>query len=470
MNEALLLIEDEVLFGDELARHFRRDGWEVHLVRDLAGAREALGVRGLAPLVVLSDMNLPDGNALDLLEELRGQEAPGEWVFLTGYGAVADSVRALRLGAYDFLEKPCEATRLDLVVAGAARSARAHLRLHDQASRETRRFSPAAYLGQSAPAAALRDLLGRLARAPFSALLLCGETGTGKGLAARILHHSGPNPGGPLVEVNCAALPRDLIESELFGAEPGAFTGARVRRRGLVEQAGGGTLFLDEIAELDLDLQAKLLKVIEDRRLRRLGGREEVAVDLRVIAATNRDLDQWVREGRFRGDLYHRLGVFRLELPPLRTRIEDLSQLVPLFVDEFNAKAGKSVRHIPLAVWERLRAHAWPGNVRELRNVVERCVLLAEDETFPEHWLQLQAGPPAAGETADSAPVSAEPTGPGLWLPLDGSVSLDDMESYIITRALERAGGNVMAAARLLGTTRQTLRYRIQKFGLRGGR
>ena len=263
-----------------------------------------------------------------------------------------------------------------------------------------------------------------------------------------------------MVEVNCAALPHELIESELFGSEAGAFTGARGRRRGVVEQAQGGTLFLDEIGDLDLDLQAKLLKVIEDRRFRRLGGSEEIRVDVRVIAATNRHLDEWVREGRFRGDLYHRISVFSLEMPPLRERLDDLEELVPLFVAEFNAKAGKTVRIVPDEVWTRLRAHSWPGNVRELRNVVERCVLLSDDDVFPARWLQLQA--------AGAAPPGELPAdGNGLWLPLDGSVSLDDMECYIIRNALERANCNVTAAARLLGTTRQTLRYRVQKYNLK---
>jgi len=462
MTDALLIIEDEPLFGGELAYHYRREGWEVVHVRDLAQARALLKARQPDPLVVLSDMSLPDGNALDLLQSAREGGPAAEWVFLTGYGGVADSVRALRLGAYDFLEKPCDLTRLDLVVAGAARSARAQRRLQDEAAERNRRFPVDAFVGSSEAAQRVRDMLGRLAQVPFSALLLSGETGTGKGLAARILHHSGARRAGPLVEINCAALPRELLESELFGVEPGAFTGAKGRRRGLFEQAHGGTLFLDEIGELSLDLQAKLLKVIEDRCLRRLGGSGEIQVDLQIVAASNRNLSEQVREGKFRADLFHRLGVFTLELPPLRSRMEDVADLVPLFVAEFNAKAAKSVRTVPETVWERLRAYPWPGNVRELRNVVERCVLLADSELFPARWLQLEAEPAVAAAT------SADRSGrEGLWLPLDGSVTLDDMDRFIIKSALGRAHDNVTAAARLLGTTRQTLRYRVQKYGLK---
>ncbi|CAK0763438.1 Sigma-54-dependent Fis family transcriptional regulator [Gammaproteobacteria bacterium] len=459
-NAILLIIEDEPLFGDELVRHFRRNGWDVRLVRSIAEARDALVTQCKEPLVVLSDMSLPDGNALDLLEEARNRSPIGEWVFLTGYGGIADSVRALRLGAYDFLEKPCDPARLDLVVTGAARSAHIQLRLQDQVAEQNRIFSPEAFLGRSSITVALRDMLARLAQVPFSALLLSGETGTGKGMAARILHHNGRYSQGPMVEVNCAALPRELIESELFGAEPGAFTGARSRRRGLVEQAHGGTLFLDEIGELNLDMQAKLLKVIEDRRFRRLGGTEEVTVDVRIITATNRNLAEWVKKDNFRGDLFHRISVFRLEMPPLRERLDDLQDLVPLFVTEFNAKAGKRVKIISDAVWARMLAYPWPGNVRELRNVVERCVLLSEDKIFPAQWLQLQT-------SGITSPLAKTEDPNCLWLPLDGSVSLDDMESYIIRNALQRTNCNVAATARLLGVTRQTLRYRIQKYNLK---
>jgi two-component system response regulator AtoC len=454
MAQTLLIIEDEALLGQELLRHFRREGWEVRLATSLDDARGLLLTRAFEPLAVLSDMSLPDGNALDLLEEARAARLPGEWIILTGYGGVPDSVRALKLGAYDFLEKPAPPARLDMVLAGALRAARAQSRLADQTAEETRRYRPDRFIGNSTPAREVRAMLARLAQVPFSALLLGGETGTGKGLAARILHYAGPRSGGPLVEINCAALPRELVEGELFGAEAGAYTGAKGRRRGLLEQAGGGTLFLDELGELPLESQVKLLKAIEDKRVRRLGGDREIALDVQIIAASNRDLAVEVREGRFRADLYHRLSVFRLELPSLRGRREDLRQLVPRFVAEFNAKAGKRVQTIPDRAWQLLEAHDWPGNVRELRNVVERCVLFAEDAVFPVRWLQLQAG------------SSATPGGEGLWLPLDGSLSLDDMEKSIVETALERAEGNVTGAARLLRSTRETLRYRVEKFGL----
>jgi len=462
MRETLLLIEDEALLGAELKDDFQEQGWDVTLTTSLAGAQDLLFGRGLDPLVVVSDMNLPDGNALDLLERVRSVGLPGEWIFLTAYGTVPDSVRALKLGAYEFLEKPSEPERLALVLAGAARSAQAQRRLKDEAQTRGSRYVPSVFLGHSPAAEQVRDMLDRLSRVPFSALIVTGETGVGKGLVARILHHSGPRGAAPLVEVNCAALPRDLMEAELFGHEAGAFTGAKGRRRGLVEQASGGTLFLDEIGELELDLQAKLLKALEDKRVRRLGGEREVAVDIQIIAATNKDLKQAVLEGAFRPDLYHRLSVFRLEIPTLRERREDIEDLLPVFIDEFNALAAKRVKTVPGPVWRRLATYDWPGNVRELRNVVERCVLLADGPVFPESWLNLGAG---GGAAAPSGPL--ETAGGRLCLPLDGSMGLDEMDRQILSEALKRNRDNVSLTARVLNTTREKLRYRVQKYGLK---
>jgi DNA-binding NtrC family response regulator len=462
MPDSLLIIEDEQLLGSELVRHYRRAAWNVEWAKTFADARRLLLERDLDPLVVLSDINLPDGNGLDLLAEVRQRGGCGEWVFLTGYGEVPDSVRAIRLGAFDFLTKPCEQDRLDLVINGAVRSARAQRRLKDEHENRARRYTADSFAGHSRAARAVRELLMKLTRVPFSALVITGETGTGKGLAARILHHAGPRAAGPLVEVNCAALPRELLESELFGHEAGAFTGARGRRRGLIEQAHGGTVFLDEIGEMPVDLQAKLLKVIEDRSLRRLGGEREIQVDVQVLAATNQKLETHIRNGEFRADLYHRLSVFKLELPSLRERIADLDELVPLFVAEYNAIAGKKVTEIPDAVWQRLREHSWPGNVRELRNLVERCVLFATDQRFPLEWLQLGSVVPAGGDSKGACVEDDR-----LCLPLDGSLGLDDMVGRIIEIMLARHGNNVAETSRVLKTTREKVRYRIEKYNIK---
>lgn len=459
MPNTLLIIEDETLLGQELCRHYAKEGREVEWATSLAEARHFLLEQKFEPLIILSDMNLPDGNALDFMEEVKTRLPHGEWLFLTGYGAIQDSVRALRLGAYEFLEKPCGMDRLDLVVASATRSAIAQRRLLDQAEAGSRRYGPGAFAGRSPQSQQIREMLIRLTQVPFSAIIIGGETGTGKGLVARILHHGGPRSGFPMIELNCAALPRDLLESELFGHEAGAFTGATGRHRGLIEQADRGTLFLDEIGEMPLDLQSKLLKALEDRKFRRLGSEREISVDVQILAASHRNLEQMVQEGTFRSDLYHRLSVFRLDLPPLREVKEDLEELVPLFVADQNAKAAKQVRDIPLSVWSALRRHNWPGNVRELKNVVERCVLFSEGPVFPERWLQLGS--------ALATPTTGTPGTPGVFIPLNGSMDLDDMDRFIIETTLNSHQGNVTAAARALGTTRETLRYRVRKYGLK---
>jgi transcriptional regulator with PAS, ATPase and Fis domain len=302
-------------------------------------------------------------------------------------------------------------------------------------------------------------MIAQMAKVPFSSLIISGETGTGKGLIARILHCTGSRALAPLIEINCAALPRELLESELFGYEAGAFTGAKKRHRGLFEQAHTGTLFLDEIGEMDLDLQTKLLKAVEDFRIRRLGGETEITIDVQIIAATNLNLIQKVEQGLFRSDLYHRLNVMSLRVPALRERKQDLDELVPIFIADSNRKSAKNVKNISQHAWENLKSYDWPGNIRELRNVLERCVLLASDEDFPEQWLQLP-------NVSSKATVNHDNEN-GIYLPLDGSLSLHDMEKYLIQEVLNRTDENVTAAARMLGTTRETLRYRVQKYNLK---
>jgi DNA-binding NtrC family response regulator len=454
MADTLLIIEDENLLGREMQRRFDRQGWDTVLCRDIAGARQQLAEAGLKPLAVLADMNLPDGNTLDLLAELRdSNQAVGEWIFLTAYGTIPDSVRALQLGAHDFIEKPVDDARLDLALQRAARSARAQRRLSDATASEAAKYGVEQFIGHSERAVETRHMLRQIAQADFSALVLRGDTGTGKGLAARILHYNGPRADGPMIEVNCAALPAELLESELFGHEAGAFTGARSRREGLFEQANGGTLFLDEIGEMSLGLQAKLLKAVEDRTIRRVGGNREIRVDVSIVTATNRDLESEVAEHRFRSDLYHRLSVFQVVLPSLAHRVEDIEDLVTQFIAEFNERRNQRIETIPGDVWQILCDYSWPGNVRELRNVIERCVLLSRGTTLETQWLQLNT------DRSPDATIEDDT----ICFPLNGSISLEDIERRMIEEALRRQRGNVTQAAALLGISRQTMRYRIEK-------
>lgn len=459
MKDCLLIIEDEQLLGNELKRYFVKQNWEVIWVQSILEAKKILQKKEFDPIVVLSDMNLPDGNALDFLEyDLKENNDGKEWLFLTGYGSIADSVRAVRLGAFDFIEKPCELNRINLLIEGAARSAKAQRRLIQETQLSHDKYSIHHLLGQSLATLQLKNLLKRIVQVPFSSLIIHGETGTGKGLLAKIIHYNGKRASFPLVEINCAALPKDLLESELFGYEAGAFTNAKKRHRGLFEQAHQGTLFLDEIAELDLDLQSKLLKVVEELKFRRLGSEKEIDVDVQIIAASNRNLLEQVEKRNFREDLYHRLSVLAISVESLRERPEDIEQMVPVFIAEFNSKSGKKVNTaLPHQTLLLLKNYHWPGNIRELRNVIERCVLLAEDQNLPEQWLQLpgQLGLTAKKENQDTKAV--------LSIPLDGSLSLDGIEKYVLQSVLSMTHNNVTAAARMLDTTRETLRYRVNK-------
>lgn len=469
MPETILIVEDEQLLGSELQRHYLNQGYEAIWVESCADARRKLRSKSIDPLLVLSDLNLPDGNGLDLLEENRRNTVACEWVFLTGFGDVPDSVRALRLGAFDFLTKPCTQEQLDMAVRSALRSALAQRRLLMESQDASLRYAPETFVGNSDVTRQTLQMIMQLSQVPYSALILTGETGTGKGLAARILHYNSARAQEPLVELNCAALPRELLESELFGHEAGAFTDAKNRHRGLIEQAQGGSLFLDEIGEMPLNLQSKLLKVLEDRKVRRLGGENEIAVDIQIIAATNRNLKDEIQSGNFRADLYHRLSVFELRLPSLRERPEDLHELVPNFIAEFNLKSGKNVSEISPRAWDMMKRYPWPGNIRELRNVLERCVMLSTTSKLPERWLQLQACTQPEHETDENNAVPDDAATPNLSLqfPTNGTMGLDDMISEIIRKMLDEHNGNVTEVARLLKTTREKIRYRIEKYQLR---
>ncbi len=461
MLDTILIIEDEHLLGSELQRHYNKLGYEVIWLQSYSEAQRKLHSKKFDPSLILSDLNLPDGNGLDLLEKYGKNMSSCEWIFLTGYGDVPDSVRALRLGAFDFLIKPCPLEQLDLIIRSALRSAHAQRRLQEKSNDASQRYAFETFIGSSDIAQQTQQLLKQLSQVPFSALILTGDTGTGKGLATRILHYNSKRAKESLIELNCAALPKDLLESELFGHEAGAYTGASSRHRGLVEQANGGTLFLDEIGEMPLALQAKLLKVIEDRKIRRLGSETEIEVDIQIIAATNRNLQNDINNGSFRADLYHRLSVFELHLPPLRERLEDLHELVPEIITEYNLKAGKNVSDISPRVWSMLEHYNWPGNVRELRNVLERCVILSTSSTLPEQWLQLQEIP----ENIDTKKISFDST-EAICFPTDGSIGLDEMNSEIVHTMLEKYDNNVSEVARILKTTREKIRYRIKKYQL----
>jgi DNA-binding NtrC family response regulator len=457
---SLLIVEDEAVLARNLAKSFAQHGFTVQQASGIEAARRMLA--DAVPDVVLTDLRLPDGNGLDLLDTLQARAPDVPVVVMTAFGSVADAVKAMQRGARDFVQKPLELAEIRIKVEGALRHARQDREVSYYRQRDV---SGAELIGDSPAIKRLRELLGRIAhatapgrRAPT--VLLLGETGAGKGHVARLLHAMGGRRGGPFIEVNCTALPENLVESELFGHERGAFTDAKVARPGLFETADGGAIFLDEIGHISPALQSKFLRVIDDKVLRRVGSTQERPVDVKVIAATNRDLEAAVRLGEFREDLYQRLSVAVIRIPPLRERGADVSLLARAFLETSCRRYGMPPRSLSPDAETALTRYTWPGNVRELGNVIERAVLFSDAEPIRERDLGLPVGPDSPGR------VRRGPAGNIVLDFPDEGLSLEAVERALLTAALAKAGGNRSGAARLLGISRDTLRYRLEKYGL----
>jgi len=450
-GERLLVLEDDPLLLTVLTERLRREGLEVTGATTLAEARAALDLAD--PDVALIDLRLPDGEGLELLREYapKGQTV---WVVMTAHATVSSAVEALKLGAKDYLEKPFTLDRAVATIRQALEMTA--LRREVAALRDRSSHAGTTVIGESPAMKRVFELVERLAAVDATTVLIEGESGTGKGAIAQALHRLSRRANGPFLNVTSSALPETLMESELFGHEKGAFTDAHAAKRGLVEMADGGTLFLDEVGELTPGVQAKLLRFIEEKTFRRLGGTRDLVVDVRIMAATNRDLAAEVAAGRFRADLFYRLRVIPITLPPLRERREDILPLVKHFVAHFDREFGKKVREIVPEAQAMLNAYAWPGNVRELRNVIERAVLLADGETIGPREL-----PPEV-----AAPMT-QPAAPAAALPSNG-VKLDEVERRLLVEALDRAHGNQSHAAELLGLSRHQVRTRMKRYGLMG--
>ena len=477
MSGAILIIEDEAILAKNMQTYLERSGYEVRCAESAEEGLLALEV--FRPDAVVLDFNLPGIDGLQALARIRAFDAAIQVIMVTGHGSVEIAVEAMKAGALDFLTKPVALAKLRLLIERATENAQREGALDYYRKRESQGTDFGALQGESTGMRKLKATMQLLLQAEANlqdgeapAVLVVGETGTGKELVARALHFNGPRRDKPFVELNCAALPAQLLESELFGHERGAFTDARERKLGLVETAQGGTLFLDENGDMEPSLQAKLLKLLEDRTVRRLGSVREQRVNVRIIAATHRPLEQLVRDGRFRADLYFRLRVVQLDLPPLRERGDDVMELANSFLKHHAARYGKPTPRLSPGARQALLRHSWPGNVRELRNRLEQAVLLCSDATLDESLLALgPASHDAAAPTATfaSASVSAAPATPvGPLGDADNALArtLPELEREALVQALERSGGNVSRAARELGISRDTLRYRIDKFGL----
>ncbi|MGH7895161.1 MAG: sigma-54-dependent transcriptional regulator [Candidatus Binatia bacterium] len=456
----VLIIEDEAVLARNLTKTFSRHGFAVHHAETIG---EGLGLmETIRPEVVLMDLRLPDGSGLEALPKLVAIDADAAIIMMTAYGSVADAVQAMQHGARDFVLKPFNLDEIRLRVERAVGAAQAQRELVYYRGREA---SAATILGDSPTMEHLRDLVARLARAIGSrggaapTILLLGETGTGKGHVARAIHASGGRRDGPFIEVNCTALPEQLVEAELFGHERGAFTDAKTARPGLFETADGGTIFLDEIGHVAPSLQAKFLKVVEEKTVRRIGATAARAVDVQVVAATSRDVEAAVQLGEFREDLYQRLSVAVLRIPPLRERQGDAVQLSRIFLEQASRRYAMAPRRLSAAAEEVIGSYGWPGNVRELQNAMERVVLLTDSDPVTAEDLGL-------GKAAAPAAIGAAPGGEvRIDLP-DAGLSLEAVERALLVAALERSGGNQSKAARLLAVSRDTLRYRMEKYGL----
>jgi two-component system response regulator PilR (NtrC family) len=455
----ILLVDDERSVREVLAIYLRRAGHQVEAAANVTEARAALAAREFD--VVITDLRMPDGTGLDVLAESKARRAGTEVVVATAYATAETAIAAMKAGAYDYLLKPFKVDEVGLVVERALERRtllRQNLALRDEIKG---RYRLDRLLGKSAPMQRLYDLVRKVAPTRTSVLLV-GESGTGKELAARALHELGPRAERPFVAVNCGAIPEALLESELFGYVKGAFTGASSEKTGLFEAASGGTLFLDEVGELPAAMQVKLLRALQERRVKPVGGVAEREVDVRVVAATNRDLEAEVERGTFRQDLYYRLNVIQIRMPPLRERREDIPLLVEHFLRKLGAEHGRPVTEIDGAAMSALTGYGYPGNVRELENLIERAITLSSDGR-----VTLEALPDLAPAGTGGGGGRAAPALPPEGLDLEREV--EGFERDILLRALERTEGNRTEAARLLGISFRSMRYRLSKLGITAG-
>jgi two-component system response regulator FlrC len=439
---AILVVDDDMGFRSLIETILKGEGYSVDTAHNVAAARKACQQKRYR--VVVSDLKLPDGSGLDVQNWFAEHAPPTSFALITGFGSVSTAVEAMKRGAVDYLEKPLRSPdELRRLVQRALALEPSPLICAPASDG----FACESLIARDPKTLKTLTLARKVAPTPATVLLL-GESGTGKEVLARCIHLNSKRAAGPFVAVNCAALAPTLIESELFGHERGSFTGAVGRHSGVFERASGGTIFLDEIGELDLSLQAKLLRVIQERSFERVGGGKTIQVDVRVVAATNRDLPGLASQGKFRSDLYYRLSTFPIEIPPLRERPGDLDALAILFLANAADRMEKPVAELSAGAREKLRAYSWPGNVRELENVLERAAILADGLVEPEHLVLAGTRSPA---TAAHQP---------------GSLSIREIERLTIEEALRKYAGNRTHAARELGISLRTLQYRLKEYGI----
>ncbi len=472
-DERVLIVDDEKLVRWSLRK--KCEEWS-YIVQEAEDGSTALRLaQKETPDVVLLDVRLPDINGMQVLEKLKqSAESPRVVIMMTADPQVDDVKAAIKLGAYDFIGKPIDFEELSVTIENALEATRLRTEVESLRGEMRRRTGYHDVVGVSRKMTELMGFVGKVAASEATTILIQGESGAGKDLVAKAIHYQSSRQDRPLVAINCSAIPETLMEAELFGHEKGAFTDAKAMKKGLFEVADGGTLFLDEIGELSPFLQAKLLRVLEDQVIRRVGGVRDMQVNVRVIAASNRDLERAVREGLFRQDLYYRLAIISIFIPPLRDRKEDILPLVDFFIEHYNRKFRKSIRGLADDTRKLLMNYDWPGNVRELKNAIERAMILEEESVLRPVYLPFSVSQPHAGVTAfehTASPAGAgKPLEGGRFLPPlsipEGGTSLEEVEHALVEMALQQSGGNQTHAARLLDISRDALRYKMKKFGL----
>lgn len=457
MKSRILVVDDEASIREFMEIFLKKEGYEVTLAEDGAKAKDVLTKKSFE--MVISDLQMPNMTGMELLKHAREAYPETVFVMMTAFGTLENAVEAMKVGAYDYLTKPCKIDEVRLVINNALRTRNLEVENRSLKKELVREYSFQNVVGNSQAMHVIFDLIKRVSATPTN-ILITGESGTGKEVVAKAIHYNGPLKDRPFVTVNCGAIPENLMESEMFGHKKGSFTGAIADKSGLFETADGGTLFLDEVGELPLTIQVKLLRAIQERVIRRVGGIEDVKIDVRIIAATNRNLEDMVSKGTFRQDLYYRLNVINIKTPSLRERREDIPLLANHFLKKYNDKLTKSIGGISVEAMEMLKKYDYPGNVRELENLIERTVALEGGSTILPESLPPIVNTPSGRKMASSHEIEIGDDG------IDLDKVLGQIEKELIIKSIHAAGGIKKRAAKLLHISFRSMRYRIEKYNL----